>query len=299
MKNIYKLTFITFIFFSINVYSQIGIGTNTPHASTLIDVVSTDKGFLGPQVSLVSRTDRATIQNPVDGLLVYNTRSLNGNVDTVLSPGYYFWKGTSWQPFVTKVIGNVTTNGVIKDYLGYTADGTRNSTNTTVDGFAMTGRGCKQWTVAEGGNGHWYCAFTHSNVGWQTSFNLGKQKKGYIVTILSNAEWNWIKTNIIAETTGYNLRENIWIGYNKVDFKGNPTDFAWVTGEKSKYVWTNSPSTESNFNGGEPNNSNGEEGCVHIIGLGTNANRNWNDLKCDGTNNYGGSFSSTIIEFNQ
>jgi len=299
MKNIYKLTLIIIVIFSVNVNSQIGIGTAVPNSSTLVDVVSNDKGFLGPQIPLLSRTDKTTIPNPVNGLLVYNTTTLNGNENTVLTPGYYYWKDTSWQKFVTKVNGNVTTNGVIKDYLGYTADGIHNTTDVRVDGVAYTGIGCKQWTQAEGGNGHWYCAYSHGNISWQNAFNLGKSKKGYLVTILSTDEWKWVRRNLVDQTTGYNLRENIWIGYNKVDFKGNPTEFVWITGEKSKYLWTNTPETDSFFNGGEPNNFNGEEGCTHILGIGTHSERLWNDLRCDGTNNYGGSFNRTIIEFNQ
>jgi hypothetical protein len=50
--------------------AQIGIGTNTPHASAQLDVSSTSKGFLPPRMTTL---DRDAITSPATGLQIYNT----------------------------------------------------------------------------------------------------------------------------------------------------------------------------------------------------------------------------------
>lgn len=49
-----------------NAYSQVGIGTTSPHASAALDIESTTKGFLPP------RTTPGAITNPAEGLVIYN-----------------------------------------------------------------------------------------------------------------------------------------------------------------------------------------------------------------------------------
>mgnify|MGYP000503400686 CR=1 FL=1 len=53
-----------------NAYSQVGIGTTTPHASAALDLESTNKGFLPPRMNT---SDRDAISNPPAGLTIYNT----------------------------------------------------------------------------------------------------------------------------------------------------------------------------------------------------------------------------------
>lgn len=53
-----------------NVFGQIGIGTVTPNASSVLDVSSTTKGMLTPRMTTVQRT---AITTPADGLIVYDT----------------------------------------------------------------------------------------------------------------------------------------------------------------------------------------------------------------------------------
>ena len=79
--------------------AQTGIGTTTPNASAKLDVSSADKGFLPPRVALTATNTFAPVTGlsgasplaTAAGLLVYNTTS-NSNV----TPGYYYWSGTSW-----------------------------------------------------------------------------------------------------------------------------------------------------------------------------------------------------------
>lgn len=296
MKFIYTVFLLLSFGFS---FGQIGIGTEIPDASTTLDVVSENKGFLGARIALENRTDDQTIANPDDGLMVYNTTTLAGNENTALSPGYYYWLTDRWVPAKKGEVVEVTVNGELRDYLGYVANGVHSSTNFSSDGITFTGFGCKQWTA---GNGNWYCAF-RGGVGfnWQTGFNAAKSRGGYLATFTTLAEWQWVKTNLIDASQGYNLINSIWIGYNKVNFSGNPTEFTWITGEKSKVTWSSNPSTEHAFGAGEPNNTNGNEGCVHIVSRGVNTNRHWNDVTCTnaGSGDWAGPYSDLIIEFEQ
>lgn len=81
-----KIVLLLFIFFlSLVVNAQIGIGTITPNASSVLDITSTTQGMLTPRMTTVQRN---AITTPADGLLVY---------DTNLKSFYYYSSGTtSW-----------------------------------------------------------------------------------------------------------------------------------------------------------------------------------------------------------
>ena len=91
-----SLILFTFLFTTISVIAQTGIGTTTPEASAKLDVNATNKGFLPPRVTLTSTTDNTTIPNPATGLLIYNTGNNAG-----LASGYYYWNGGTWATIAT------------------------------------------------------------------------------------------------------------------------------------------------------------------------------------------------------
>ena len=62
-----KLT-VLFCLLSIISFSQVGIGTNTPNSSAVLDLTSTTKGFLPPRITAAQRN---TISSPVAGLLIW------------------------------------------------------------------------------------------------------------------------------------------------------------------------------------------------------------------------------------
>src|ERR1051325_10907788 len=74
--------------FSIDSYAQdnVGIGTNTPNPSAILDVLSTNKGILVPRVTTVQRLAIATGPT-TQGLLVYDT-----NFEC-----YFYWNTTTSQ----------------------------------------------------------------------------------------------------------------------------------------------------------------------------------------------------------
>jgi trimeric autotransporter adhesin len=107
----------------INAQQNIGIGTSTPHSSSLLDVKSNNKGMLVPRINLTSETDMVTIAAPATSLLVYNTN--NALTD---GEGFYFWNGTKWSKLMNRanvstlawgVTGNIGTN-TGTDFIGTT-----------------------------------------------------------------------------------------------------------------------------------------------------------------------------------
>ena len=89
MKIFYKLIFLglcTTSFSSAIAQKNVGIGTVQPDKSAVLDIQSSDKGLLIPRMSIKSRD---AIQNPANGLMVYQTDQ---------SEGFYFYNGTEWAP---------------------------------------------------------------------------------------------------------------------------------------------------------------------------------------------------------
>ena len=79
---------------SILVTSQVGINTTTPDASSLLDLNSTNRGFLAPRMTTAQRM---AITSPADGLMVYDTTS---------KLFYYYVSSTSsWSPINSSVSG--------------------------------------------------------------------------------------------------------------------------------------------------------------------------------------------------
>ena len=70
-----KKIFLAFaILTSTMVFSQVGIGTNSPNQESILDIVSTTKGVLIPRVNLTSTTlDLDSTGGNPKGLLVFNT----------------------------------------------------------------------------------------------------------------------------------------------------------------------------------------------------------------------------------
>jgi len=72
MKKLFAISYFIFLI-SYSLFSQnIGIGTNSPSASALLDITAANKGILVPRVT---NTQMNAIASPANGLLVYNTDS--------------------------------------------------------------------------------------------------------------------------------------------------------------------------------------------------------------------------------
>lgn len=90
-----KLLLLSTLFLSLwNSFSQVGIGTTTPNASSSLDISSNTSGVLIPRVSLIDISNGTTpVSSPATSLLVYNTNALVAGGSGV---GYYYWDGSKW-----------------------------------------------------------------------------------------------------------------------------------------------------------------------------------------------------------
>ncbi|MET0759915.1 MAG: hypothetical protein ABWZ56_05815 [Flavobacterium sp.] len=84
-----KLLFV--LLFPMTLFSQVGINTITPDASSMLDVTANDKGILIPRISIPNLSAAAPVTSPATSLLVYNT-----NVTTGI--GFHYWNGSIWTP---------------------------------------------------------------------------------------------------------------------------------------------------------------------------------------------------------
>jgi hypothetical protein len=69
-KKVLQACLLFFMIITTNVFSQVGIGTITPDASSVLDLTSTTQGMLAPRMTTAQRT---SIASPANGLMVYDT----------------------------------------------------------------------------------------------------------------------------------------------------------------------------------------------------------------------------------
>ena len=70
--------------------NNMGVGTNTPDASAILDLTATDMGLLIPRVTLIAVANGTNpVSSPATGLLVYNSAG-------ALATGFYYWDGALW-----------------------------------------------------------------------------------------------------------------------------------------------------------------------------------------------------------
>ncbi|MCK8481058.1 tail fiber protein [Psychroserpens algicola] len=142
-------------------FAQVGIGTTNPDVSSILDVVSTDKGILIPRMTA---SERLTIATPIaDGLMVYQTDDVKG---------FYYYDSTlgSWDRALKESKDAIPTGSIFTFPMatiptGYlVCDGSAVSRTNYADLFAVLG------TTYGAGNG-------------STTFNLpdyrGQFLRGY------------------------------------------------------------------------------------------------------------------------
>lgn len=97
---------ITTILLALSIYTQaqvkIGNNPNTIDANSLLELESTNKGFLPPRVALNSAASVAPLTGTVpSGMLVYSTGG-------TMADGFYYWNGDAWKLIATAQSNVVT-----------------------------------------------------------------------------------------------------------------------------------------------------------------------------------------------
>lgn len=114
-------SFIGFQSLAQNEIGNVGIGTTKPNESAILDLQSTNKGFLLPRLTL---NQRGTISSPATGLMVYQTDFLSG---------IYVYDGSKWG-VLNGASSVVSANSVAEG----TAWGIAGNKGTTKDNFFGT-----------------------------------------------------------------------------------------------------------------------------------------------------------------
>ncbi|PPK95592.1 fibrinogen beta/gamma subunit family protein [Nonlabens xylanidelens] len=190
------------VLISFNVgFSQVGIGTAAPDASSALHIESTDQGVLLPRMTEVQRDN---ILSPAEGLFIYN---LDSNC-------FQYYKGSSWSgclgemPINSLDCSSTSING------GYQAGSPLNLSNTlTVDVFVNV---IEPYTITTGTvNGYSFSAsgaFTSIGLNTITLNGTGtpinQQTDNFTVTLMGRG------ASCSASTTVTNVFESCLAYYN-------------------------------------------------------------------------------------
>lgn len=145
MKIVKNYNFILLIIISASSFAQIGIGTNIPDPSAILDLNSSSKGLLIPRMTTLQQTN---LLNPAIGLLIYNTTTSQIETNKGNGFGGALWTGASTSG-TTAIIGTntsqlATTEFVLENSDGYSSvnasieTATTSSTNELIAGMALT-----------------------------------------------------------------------------------------------------------------------------------------------------------------
>ena len=116
-----KLLFV--LLFPLTIFAQVGINTTTPHASSMLDITTTDKGLLIPRIAIPNLNAAAPVTTPATSLVVYNTNAATGI-------GFYYWDGSKWTPLGNGTSHwNKTGNDIYNNNSGNVGVGTSAPTN--------------------------------------------------------------------------------------------------------------------------------------------------------------------------
>jgi hypothetical protein len=92
------------------VFAQVGMTSNMPDPSAVLDINASDKGLLIPRISLASTVDNNAINRnmPVESLMVYNT-NVDITGDGAMGAGFYYWDvdvtPARWRRVITTIEG--------------------------------------------------------------------------------------------------------------------------------------------------------------------------------------------------
>jgi len=86
-----KYILLAVLFSTLVSQAQVGIGTNTPSPSSILEIASDDKGILIPRVELRNTTSSFPLSSHITSMMVFNTATTSDVI-----PGFYYSLGSKW-----------------------------------------------------------------------------------------------------------------------------------------------------------------------------------------------------------
>lgn len=95
----------------VNTTRTIGINVLSPQGA--LDITSSNNGLLIPRVSLlIGANSSLPVTTPTISEIIYNTNTAGTSPNNV-TPGFYFWNGSSWVRFATGAAGWLTSGNTV------------------------------------------------------------------------------------------------------------------------------------------------------------------------------------------
>lgn len=201
MKKLIHLL-ICFLALSLNQLSaQVKIGDNpgTINSNSILELESTNKGFLPPRVALIHVDSMTPLSGTVpEGMLVYS----NGGT---IADGYYFWNGTQWM-----VLNNASgsTNTITRS-----ATGTLPKEENLVLASGVITLTLPAVTASDNG-----LTITVKNVGTYTDVVTVIGNSGALMDSLAYLPMpRWFSLTFVAQDGNWNLKERTSISANTLE----------------------------------------------------------------------------------
>ncbi|WP_374461440.1 C-type lectin domain-containing protein [Chryseobacterium taeanense] len=305
------------VLFSMTAFAQVGINTKTPYAT--LDIKAKSPGT-NPEGLLIPKLSGTDIQNGPygsnqTGTLVYATAvpsAPNTVTAEITEPGFYYFNGTKWKKINSS--GSTISYTTIADpnILGYvpstTATASVDAPATLTVGSATATR---QGTGSFGG--HTYASYsTNATVTWYQAYNAAKNMGGYLAVFTSDAEWQYVETNLLTPFTIFNTNGG-HIGMARFSWGAGPglvpdPEMKWISGEQPYHDYsaggTSAVRKANWFYSGQPGGA--TEGFVAFVrkGVGNTMTYNgytsthpWHDIVANNTEI--GLTGGFIVEFQQ
>jgi hypothetical protein len=205
MKKLFTAFFLMLCFFA-NAQVKIGNNPNTIDVNSLLELESTNKGFLPPRVALNSITSVSPLTGTVPaGMLVFSSGG-------TLADGFYYWNGTEW-----KLLSTGEANVVSK---------TANATLTKTETFVLASNDITitlpTVTVADNG-----LSITVKNVGIHTDLVTVQGNGGATIDDIANSKLTrYVGQTFVAAGGNWVIKGKKPLAGNLLDVNANSS---WAT----------------------------------------------------------------------